>query len=218
MDMKTYNYGIDLMIPMQINRDIVFNEALLTIDSFCNSIVISFIDRKPSNPVIGEKYILTEGENINHICYCNNLSKGWQLLKAQDGMIIFIYKENSFFIFQQNEWNSLNMTGKNEVSKEVFKSTDTQFEIPRNQEYLYLYLYLNNNCTISLTKTREVTVILKQNNNNIYKISWPDNILWKNKMIHKMTETTNAIDIIKFYPLIETEHFLGEIIGQDYQF
>ena len=61
MDMKTYNYGIDLMIPMQINRDIVFNEALLTIDSFCNSIVISFIDRKPSNPVIREKYILTEG-------------------------------------------------------------------------------------------------------------------------------------------------------------
>ena len=129
------------------------------------------------------------------------------------------YRENNklYAKFSKNTYPFLvNIIRKNEISQEVFKSIDTQFEVPSNQEYLYLYL--NNNCTINLTKTREVTVILKQNCNNIYKISWSENILWKNKMIHKMTETTNAIDVIKFYPLIETERFLGEIIGQDYQF
>jgi len=34
--MKTTNFCMDLMVPSQLNKDIVFNEALLKIDSFMN--------------------------------------------------------------------------------------------------------------------------------------------------------------------------------------
>ena len=138
--MKTHNYNIDLIVPMQIDKDVVFNEALLTLDNFCNSTVVSFIATLPSTPIIGEKYILSAGENIGRICYCGNLSKGWQLLEPRDGMVIFVHKENNFFIFKQNEWKSINISQNNAASQEAFIGIDTQFVVPRYQKSLYLYL------------------------------------------------------------------------------
>ena len=34
--MLTNNYSLDLMLPSQPNKDVVFNEAITKIDSFCN--------------------------------------------------------------------------------------------------------------------------------------------------------------------------------------
>jgi hypothetical protein len=212
--MKTHNYNIDLITPMQIDKDIVFNEALLMLDNFCNSTVVSFIATLPSVPAIGKKYILSAGENIGRICYCSNLSKGWQLLAPQDDMVMFVHKENNFFIFEQNGWKSIDILQNNAASQKAFIGIDTHFVVPRYQKSLYLYL--NNNCTINFTESQEVTLILKQNTNSIYQLSYSNNIRWKDKVPHKMTENINAIDIIKFYPLIETNDLLAEIIGQNY--
>jgi hypothetical protein len=107
--MKTYNYEIDLMLPMQANKEILFNEAQLKMDSFCNSSVISFIDNVPGTSVVGEKYILSSGDKAGFICYCTDLSKGWQLLEAKRGMLMFVYQENNFFIFDNNLWKRVNI-------------------------------------------------------------------------------------------------------------
>ena len=107
--MKTYNYEIELMVPMQANKEIIFNEAQLKIDHFCNPSVISFIDSLPEMPVVGDKYILKSGDKAGFICFCVDLSKGWQLLQAKSGMLMFVYQENNFFTYDNNLWKIINI-------------------------------------------------------------------------------------------------------------
>ena len=93
------------------------------------------------------------------------------------------------------------------------------FHIIFNIQYLSLqiyFLYLNNDCIIRFTNTQEITIILKQNSENMYKVSYYNNIKWQNNLPHEMTRNINAIDIVRFYPLAGTDVFLAEIIGQNY--
>jgi hypothetical protein len=212
--MKTYNYNIDLIVPMQIDREIIVNEALLTIDNFCNSAVLGFITNLPLQPIVGTKYIFSSGENKGYICYCIDLSKGWQFLQPRNGMIVFVYQENNFFIFHQDEWKSILKVPNILTLQQNFTAIDTEFTVPNYSNSLYLYL--NNDCIIRFTNTQEITIILKQNSENMYKVSYYNNIKWQNNLPHEMTRNINAIDIVRFYPLAGTDVFLAEIIGQNY--
>ena len=57
--MQTTNFNIDLMIPNQINKDVIFNESLITIDEFLKFTIDGFIDSKDEQIEIGKKYIIT---------------------------------------------------------------------------------------------------------------------------------------------------------------
>ena len=65
--MKTTCFNMDLMVPNQINKDVIFNESLLKIDNFLNSTVNGFIEDIPDNPGIGEKYIITSGKYTDSV-------------------------------------------------------------------------------------------------------------------------------------------------------
>jgi hypothetical protein len=224
--MKTHNYNIDLMTPQQINKEVLFNESIITLDSFCNSVITDFTKHLPTDPQVDQKYIISSGDNAGYIYYCPHPSKGWHLLKPHVGMIMFVQKKNSFYIFENHTWKMVSLgdvitqTTQNDLLNETesFKSVANKFEIPLESQNLYLYL--NGNCQFdfSKSKSRESTIIIKQHYQNTFKTIWPNNILWKNKAPHQMTVTANSIDIIKFYQLVETKHFLAEIVGQDYKF
>lgn len=226
--MKTHNYNMELMVPMQNNKEIIFNEDLSVLDNFCNSSIISFIDELPEKAYCGQKYIVENGTNKDSICYSLDGSKGWQFIKPFNGMILFIQKNNDFFIFEESIWKALNLKSSSANNannsadlvneNEIFKSINAEFE--PNNEHNHLYLYLNGDCTISLAnlKLRQLTIIIKQNFQATYKLHWPPNILWKDKTTHVITATPNSIDIIRLYRLIESNHYIGEVIGQDYKF
>lgn len=233
--MKTHYYDMDLMVPMQANKEITFNEALLKMDSLCNPTVIDFI-RSSSIPetVVGSKYVALDGDNKNGVYYCTDLSKGWQILTPKAGMILFVVRQNSFFIFN-DEWIKLNISNtgvsaaahaiptsaltmpKNLIADSFFGIADT-FSIKDDREYHYLYL--NADCTIDLEdiKTSCITFLIKQNYSSAFKLTWSANILWRDKRAHFITATPNRMDIVRFYRLPETVHFIGEIVGQNYQF
>ena len=108
--MKTLYYDIDLIVPHQTNKEVLINEALLKLDSFCNNAISDFIDSIPTAPPkAGEKYILSAGQSLHKICYCIDPSKGWQILEPQMGMIVFVIRRNSFFVFD-SIWNKINIT------------------------------------------------------------------------------------------------------------
>lgn len=90
--MKTTNFSMDLMVPLQLNKDTIFNEALLKIDSFMNLSVIDFIDHKPENLKNGEKFIISTGEYKNNICYKPMYSKTILLSEPKEGMLVFVIK------------------------------------------------------------------------------------------------------------------------------
>ena len=233
--MKTHNFKLDLMVPMQTDKEVIFNESLSVLDEFCNTSVICFASESPAKANPHQKYIIDSGSNKNSICFCVDESKNWQFLPPFQGMVIFIQKNNDFFIFEQDAWRALNLganigsaspsSGKttnilpNLVSDtEHFKGINKKFEPTNNSEHFYLYL--EGECMVNLenAKLRQLTLIIKQNYQASFKMSWSSNILWPNKIPHIMTPTPNSIDVIRLYRLIETSHFIGEVIGQNYKF
>jgi hypothetical protein len=224
------------MIPNQDNKDVIYNESLLMIDSFMQITVNQFIENAPDDFTVGKKYIIINEEYKDYICYLSHESKSFQYFKPQTGMILFVIERNNFFIYNGENWQEiiLNSNFANEDASIdsppsssyselssiplVFTEISGNYKINSNRPYIYLYL--TNNVTLNLDSinTTESTFIIKQCYNASYALTWPDEILWENNVAHKITEDPNNMDIIKLYKLPNTRHFLGKIIAQNFQF
>ena len=207
------------MYPLQIGHN-----------SFCNMMVLGFIDHPPQDIAPGEKYIVIAGEERNYIYYCTSLAKGQQKLQPQDGMVLFVYRENGFFLFKDQQWNRINVgevSGKN--SEQELENKEFQLEYDRfigiREEYNLIpkqklaYLYLDGNCKINLTNIiPEAVIILKQNYQVTYQVTWGSNILWPGKTPHQITQVANSIDVLRFFRLAETEYLLASVLNEGYHF
>ena len=214
--MKTNNFAIDLMVPGQIEKDIVFNESILLIDQFLNNSVNGFINDVPDILEVGEKFIISNGDKKNHICFLSHPSKLIEFLKPSDNTIIFSREQKCFFLFDKDHWVKINI-GSSQVPTN-FTDISESYTVPI--DIANHYLYLTENCAITLAKTTlpEITIIIKQNANAAKTLDWPDNILWENNSAHILTTTANLFDIVKLFCLAETNHFLGKIVSQNHKF
>ena len=211
--MKTFNYGIDLMLPMQTDKEIIFNEAQIKFDVFCNMSVMEIVDQLPSACNAGDKYILK-----NQIAYCASASKSWQYLIPQDGMIIFLKSKRSFLIYEDQQWNDIDCRPNDDSKNDKFIGISGNYIIAEDSRNLNLYINGDVTLDLSLAKIHEITVIIKQNHMINYKLTWPYNVLWSNNAPHYLTQLPNSIDVVKLFKMPESEHFLGQIISQNYKF
>lgn len=124
--MKTHNFAIDLMVPNQINKDIIFNESLLKIDQFLNNSITCFVPEAPNNMPVGSKFIISEGENKNHICYRSHESKEPAFLKPIDNMVVFCVESKSFFAFVSNEWTEISISSQNRSEESSGAESETK--------------------------------------------------------------------------------------------
>ena len=212
--MKTHNYSIDLMVPMQLNRDFVFNEAIAKLDS-CSSIVVeSFIDKIPDEAVVGQRFIHTKDQTV---VYCLAKAKGWQTLKPFKSSVLFVVSEKKLYLFDGQKWSQLDSLTSQAVSQEKFHGIDKSFVLDPNRSHFYLYM--NSDCKIDIPKSclSEITMMIKQNYQATYKLDWSNNILWPKGSKHQLTQTSNSIDLIKLHRLVEIDYFVAEIIGCGYQ-
>ncbi len=104
---KTFNYNIQLMSPLQTNKEILFNESMSKIDSICNYAITDFITSVSNPPLDNNRYILSEEPYKNCISYNDNLHGIWQYISPQENMIIFVIKHNCFFLFQDSVWKKI---------------------------------------------------------------------------------------------------------------
>ena len=188
--MKTTNFCMDLMVPSQLNKDIVFNEALLKIDSFMNFSVIDFIDHKPEQLKNGEKFIISSGEDKNKICYKPLNSKVVLLQEPKAGIVVFIIKTGCFYIFADNDWKNISLPStksEESVVPSKFIGISEKFSISPKQSYYYLYLNSHTEIEITERLNCEISIILKQSFNNLFNLNWPANI---RKQLFFITNTT----------------------------
>jgi hypothetical protein len=219
--MKTTNFSMDLIIPSQLNKDITFNEALLKIDSFMSLSVTNFIDQKPEQLKNGEKFIISTGEHKNKICYKPIESKTILLHEPKAGMIVFVIESSFFLIFANDEWKEIALSGTKLdelVNQDKFISISQKFLLSAKQSLHCLYLDSDTEITIEKKMLPEISIIIKQSFNNSFNIHWPPNILWENKQPHTMSKSQNSMDLIKLYQLPESQHFLGKIIAQNFNY
>lgn len=98
---------MDLMIPNQANKDVVFNESLLVIDNFLNLTINGFSDIIPDNLKSGEKYIITNGEHKDHICYKTHESKNIEYFIPSPGTLFFLIETHDFMLYNGNDWEKI---------------------------------------------------------------------------------------------------------------
>ena len=229
---KTNNFKINLMLPDQAQKDIVFNESMILIDQFLKNTIDGFKDKMPDSISIGEKFIIKNGDNKNKICFLSHDSKQIALLDPTQNTLVFVKEEQCFFIFDHNNWTQVNLSGTTTSTKNDQSTKPTLHALPNNftgieKEYnLPLdmanhYLYLSNNCIVKLVgdaKISEITILIKQHWQKVSNITWPSNILWENQKKHIITQTKNTMDIVKIFYLPESQHFLGKIISQNHTY
>jgi Protein of unknown function (DUF2793) len=215
--MKTHNYEIELMTPQQTDKEVIFNEAQSTIDSFCGSTVFGVSEVAPDKPEVGTKYLLVGKNKRNHICYCPDINSGWKYLPPKPGMMIYIRHLNNFYIFENDAWTlaALKYVEPEIPNKFTGIENDCSFKIIHKISYLYL----SNNCKLSFTDIAysEFTVIIKQNVGASYNLTWPENIIWPKKIPHKVTAKPNSIDAIAFCRLAESDRFLARVVEVGYE-
>lgn len=75
------------------------------------------------------------------------------------------------------------------------------------------WLYLNGASKLQLKhcKSPKIDIIIKQNAESIFNVSFDSPILWKAESYVSST-AANSMDYIKLIKLPETEHYLGEVV------
>lgn len=216
--MKTTNFSMDLMVPSQLGKDIIFNESLLKIDSFMNCSVSDFIDHKPEQLKGEEKFIISNGEHKNKICYKPLESKTVLMHEPKPGMLVFVIKANLFLIFSNSGWEKTAISGAKSVEPVLdrFIGIDKKFLLSPMHSYHYLHLNSNTEICIEQKMQPEISIIIKQSASGTFNIKWSPHILWEQKHVHIMTPSPNSMDLIKLYQLPESTHLLGKIIAQNF--
>lgn len=210
--MKTANLEIELMTPSQLNKDIIFNEALLKIDNFIPLWIEGFIETLNDDLNVNKKYIITKGTHRNKICYRSMAARPVEFHTPKIGMLVF-HPDCGFLYYNGENWVSYTSTAKLPVSFSGIRG-----EITLRDKNNYLHLNSDVNFRINNLPHAELNIFLKQAHDNIYSVNWPANIMWENRITHVMSDATNSIDFIKLYYLPETNHYLGKIIGQNFNY
>jgi len=201
--MQTLRANIDLMKDGQINKELVFNEAMIKIDSLINLTISDFVNE--GDLETDDNFIISNGVNKNKISYINVNSVSRQYFTPCNMMMVFIIKKNSFYIFNNQNWERL-LFQKN---KEYIGIKD-DFAIDENSDsFLSIYLEGDSNISLKNIDFNEITIIIKQNCNHIFDINWSDNILWPQKGIYQTNRRNNTIDILKFYKLSGEFNYLA---------
>lgn len=217
--METKNYKFELMHQGQDHKDLVYNESILKLDANVNLTVLNFVENAPGTVSYGDRFIITsEGENKNKICYFAHPDKGVQYLSPHNNMFVFMVKDNCFARFHENRWHKINFAPDLPTPSTAFTGIRDEFVIPSNKDLHYLFL--ENRARLNFTEINKesFTIIIKQNHQATYQITWPENILWPGGVATQITATSNSIDLFRFYKLPETGHFIAEIVHQDYRY
>jgi hypothetical protein len=229
--MKTNRLYMDLMVPNQPNKDVIFNEALLRIDSFLNIAINGVLTEEPTELTVGAKYVIIDGNYRNCICFRTQTAKAIEYIYPQNGSLVFSLESRDFMLFYNGNWEEIrfNPTGAAAFDRTYagrgsptvdtnFTGTNGEFIATGNKPYFYLYLNSNSSLNFDQVTLSEITIIIKQCYNSVHSLTWPYNILWENRTPHRITTTPNATDLVKLYRLPETTHFLGKVIAQNFQF
>jgi hypothetical protein len=243
--MKTTHFQMNLMVPNQLNKDLVFNESLMTIDNFLNNTVDGTFADTPLTLEVGKKYIITNGEHRNKICFRLHEARAIEFLQPQNGSLFFSLETRHFMLYHNDHWEQLRQTpavaandtapapgpaaqvgnaARPEAASRAatnnlrFTNTNGEFRATENKPFYYLYVNDHSALLFDQLTEPEITIVLKQARNATHQIVWQYSVLWEEGVPHFLSETPNSMDIVKLFKLPESNHFIGRTIARDIRF
>jgi hypothetical protein len=217
--MKTNNLSLELMVPSQINKDIIYNEAILKLDDFSNLSICDFINTYPSELDAGIKYIIRNGNDRNKICYRSHESKPIMLHEPRDGMVIYMISQGKFLFYSKGEWQEcLDIQPQTLGKSNNFSGVYGQHLLLTNTKNHYLYLSEDTEIIAQDLPFETINLIIKQSHSVANNLTWSSNILWNNKQAPTAKPTQNSLSFFQLYALPETDHYFGIILGENFNY
>lgn len=217
--MKTNNLSLELMVPSQINKDIIYNEAILKLDDFSNLSICDFINTYPNQLDPGIKYIIRNGDDQNKICYRSHESKPIMLHEPRDGMVIYMISQGKFLFYSKDEWRECLDNQPQTLSKSNnFSGVYGQHTLPPNTQNHYLYLSEDTEITAQNLQFETINLIIKQSHSVANNLTWSSNILWNNKQAPTPKPAQNSLSFFQLYALPETDHYFGIVLGENFNY
>lgn len=228
--MKTNNFQLELMKPSQQNKEVFFNETIGIIDSFIMNSVMDFVDKEPDGEFKNLKFIITEGEYKNHICFSPFSSRGWSYMPPSIGMVYFCIALRSFVFFDGEAWQ-IYRPDTSAASGSI--SIDTGTSISKISERRFVsaagaisirtkcnFLYIQDNIILNIDASSEdvFDIVIKQNHEKIYELNFDIPILWAANIPYRVSQGHNLMDHIRLVKLPETDHYLGAVIQCGYKY
>lgn len=216
--MQTKQLNIELMNDNQANKELIFNEAMIKLDSLSNIAINDFAYEKDISD--DQNYILLDEENKNKISFKNINSDKRQHFIPNNIFIVFVLKKEKFYIFDSKNWNEINYDVKTNIEQQQgnFLEINEFFSIGKDSpEYIYLYVASDIEIKIDNCPLKEFNLIIKQTQNEAYDINWSHNILWPGRENFNVSKIPNSISMIKFLKL-ENENFYLAISCNHYEY
>jgi len=225
MQKVTTNYKFPLMLPMQLSKEVIFNEVIQKLDHLTNCVVNGFIAELNPNPLPHEKYILVkEGdENHNCICFYPNPASGWVYHKPEEHMMIFCLQANMFLIYLKDQWTQYDPA--TEALNFVDKDVESPFEEVKGsfvckEDRTKFYLELTKDCEIDISEVifDNISIVFKQKGVDPCNVRWKcdHTIVWPNDKEYTGTFLPDQMDLVEFRQVVKPRTTFGKIISKTY--
>ncbi|AVP87205.1 hypothetical protein phytr_2480 [Candidatus Phycorickettsia trachydisci] len=225
MQKVTTNYKFPLMLPMQLSKEVMFNEVVQKLDHLTNCVVNGFIEELNPNPLPHEKYILVKkgDENHNCICFYPNPASGWIYHKPEEHMMIFCRQANMFLIYSKDRWTQYNPS--TEALNFVDKKVDSPFEevgetFVCEEERVKFYLELTQDCEIDISNVifDKISIVFMQKGVDPCNVTWKcdHKIVWATNIEYTGTFLPDQMDLVEFYQVVKPRVSFGRITSKTY--
>ena len=201
--MNTKNSKLKLMMPHQINKDVVFNEAINKIDHLLHR-VIRLVSKLPDKPTAGQLYMVHSASKTT-ITYYNN---GWHEFDPIEGNYYFIKELGQFATYHQGKIVPL----YNNLSSN-FINARGEYKISSLMSKVYLDITADLLIT-SAPLYQDIAVYIANNSEEEYKIRYADNI--KFPIMHEqefIIKPGHLLHIV-LYPVAQQGFILARILGE----
>jgi hypothetical protein len=215
--------NLELMHNQQVGKEIIFNEAIIKMEQLCSQLVIKFISH-PYKDLKKGLYIIDKNSDKYHNHLTFFIADRWRYIKPQENMMIFIEEKNAFFKFSEDGWKIVELAGQEHAAVKAGPSKVTSSEaktltytaikdkyiIPNEQDFLHFYLNGNANIEIKAHNSSKITLLIKQNHQRKFKMTWSGNIVFE-KDPPELEE--NNLIVMHLYKTPEDDRYLVGIVG-----
>lgn len=225
MQKITNNYRFPLMLPMQLSKEVIFNEIIQKVDHLMNCVVNGFIEELNPNPLPHERYILVkEGdENHNCVCFYPNPASGWVFHKPEEHMMLFCMQANIFVIYKDGKWTQYNPASEslNFVDEKVESPfVEVRDSFVCREDQTKFYLELTKDCEIDISEAifDNISFVFLQKGVDPCDVSWKSDhkIIWSNDQEYTGTCLPDQRDLVEFRQIVKPRTSFGKITSVAY--
>lgn len=200
---NSLNLGLPFLSYNQAQKEVVVNEAFVTIDAILNNAIQEIdLNTPPQDPqlgylcIIGSDPVDAWAKKVGQLAYYYN---GWRFIQPQEGLCLWVKSLHKQMIYHAGRWQDY------AFSSEVLADHEHYQLQPCGLVQQY-YIEVKQDCDIKiLAQYRFDHIRLIIENDQAYQVTWLDNIQW----VGGEDNERSKLAIIELYQIEGLDGFVG---------